>query len=139
MEKKAILIDDSIVRGDTLKKVVKLIREAGAKEVHVRITDAPIKFPCFYGIDMSTYSELIANRFSNKLEENIAKDLGVDSFVYQTFEGLIRAIGLKKEEICHACLTGEYTTKYGKIRAEELKESKDKAYIDRCFCGSKDV
>jgi len=137
--KKAILLDDSIVRGDTLKKVIKLIKEAGAKEVHVRITNAPIKYPCFYGIDMSTYSELIANKFNELIERNIARDLEVDSFVYQTFDGLTNAIGFKKEEICHACLTGDYPTLHGKLRAEELRNSKDKAYIDRCFCGSKDI
>lgn len=137
--KKAILIDDSMVRGETLKKVVKLIKEAGAKEVHVRVTDPPIKCPCFYGIDMATFSELIANKFPDNLEENISKYLEVESFVYQTFNGLINAIGMNREKICHACLTGEYPTKFGKIRADELAKKENKEFISRCFCGGKDV
>jgi len=141
--KKAILIDDTLVRGDTLKRIIKLIRNSGAKEIHVRITDAPVKCPCFYGIDMASYSELIANKFSENLEENISKELGVESFVYQNFDGLINAIGIPKEEICHACLTGEYPTEYGKKRAEELRKEEKIDYPfpkkeNNCNCGSKD-
>ncbi|MBS3078956.1 hypothetical protein J4218_02440 [Candidatus Pacearchaeota archaeon] len=136
--KRIILIEDSIVRGETLKKIIKLIKDAGSKEIHVRITDPPIRFPCFYGIDMSTYSELIANKYSEDIEKNIALEFGVESFIYQKFDGLINAIGLPEEEICHACLTGKYPTKCGKIRAEELKKQEDNKFIDRCFCGGKD-
>ena len=142
-DKKAILIEDSVVRGETLKKVIKLVREAGAKEIHVRITDPPIKCPCFYGIDMSTYSELIANKYPENTEENIAKEMNVDSFVYQTLEGLKDSIQIPFDDLCVACLNGEYPTYYGKIRAEELKKDEEKLNSvkkeeSNAFCGSVD-
>lgn len=136
--KRVILIEDSVVRGETLRKIIKLIKAAGSKEIHVRVTDPPIKCPCFYGIDMSTYSELIANKYTENTEENIAKDFGVDSFKYQNFEGLIRAIGLPEGEICHACLTGKYPTEFGKIRANEMIKNETKIE-NKEFCGSKDL
>jgi amidophosphoribosyltransferase len=145
-DKKAILIEDSVVRGETLKKVIKLVRDAGAKEIHVRITDAPIRCPCFYGIDMSTYSELIANKYPDHTEESIAKEMKVESFIYQTLEGLKNAIGINPEDLCLACLNGEYPTEYGKKRAEELKKGMEKLELPKrenlegsaSSCGSKD-
>ena len=140
-DKRAILIEDSVVRGETLKKVIKLIREAGAREIHVRITEPPIKCPCFYGIDMSTYDELIANKYPENLEENIAKEMNVESFVYQTFEGLKNSIG-SFDNLCLACLNGEYPTPCGKIRAEELRKGKENYSMPKRengdFCGSVD-
>jgi len=104
--KRVILVDDSIVRGTTLREIVAMVREAGAKEVHVRITSPPIRAPCFYGVDMSTYKELIANK---KSVDGIGKELGADSLAYLSLEGLKKAIGLS---ICTACLNGEYNTDY---------------------------
>jgi amidophosphoribosyltransferase len=106
--KRVVLIDDSIVRGTTQKKIVKLLKEAGAKEVHVRISCPPIIAPCFMGIDFPTYEELIA---ANKSVEEIRKTIGADSLGYMTLDGLVRAIGLPREELCMACLNKEYPVK----------------------------
>jgi amidophosphoribosyltransferase len=92
--KRVILVDDSIVRGTTLRGIITLVRGAGAKEVHVRITCPPIRAPCFYGVDMSTYKELIANK---KSIDEIGKELGADSLAYLSLGGLKKAIGL---DIC---------------------------------------
>ena len=116
--KRVAVVDDSIVRGTTLKEIVKLVREAGALEVHLRITCPPIKAPCFYGVDMSTYEELIANK---KTVDEIAKDLDVDSLGYLSIEGLKKALGIP---ICTGCLNEEYITKYAKKLANEKKETR---------------
>lgn len=110
--KKLIVIDDSIVRGETSRKVVALLRNAGASEIHLRSTEPMIKFPCFYGVDFATKQELIANKFNWDIEKNIAKDLGADSVFFQTTEGLIDACGFDKNELCLACVNGEYPTSY---------------------------
>lgn len=112
-----VLVDDSIVRGTTLKEIVSLVRKAGAKEVHLRITCPPLKAPCFYGVDMSTYGELIAN---NKTIEQIKEFLGADSLAYISLGGLRKAIGLP---LCTACLTEEYHTEYVKQLALASKGS----------------
>ncbi|MBI5224212.1 amidophosphoribosyltransferase [Candidatus Micrarchaeota archaeon] len=117
--KRVVLVDDSIVRGTTLKEIVRIVREAGAKEVHVRITCPPVKAPCFYGVDMSTYSELIASR---KTVSEIGKFLGADSLAYLSIEGLERAINLN---ICTGCLNEKYHTEFVQKLAQEIKE-KDK-------------
>lgn len=101
--KRIILIDDSIVRGTTTRKIVKNLKDAGAKEVHVRITCPPIKFPCKFGIDMHTKKEFIA---ANKKIEEIKNYIGADSLYYLSIESLINAIGT--ENLCLGCLTGEY-------------------------------
>ncbi|ACV24300.1 amidophosphoribosyltransferase [Methanocaldococcus fervens] len=103
--KRVVLVDDSIVRGTTSKRIVNMVRKAGAKEVHLRIGCPKIISPCYYGIDMATKKELIA---SNKTEEEIAKDIGADSVGYISLEGLVKAIGRK--DLCLACLTGKYPT-----------------------------
>jgi len=114
--KRIILVDDSIVRGTTLRNIVAMLKSSGAKEVHVRITCPPIISPCFYGIDISSRSELIA---ANHSIEEIEKLLGADSLVYQSLEGLIDAIGLPGGDLCNACLTGKYPTPIAQERAEE--------------------
>ncbi len=121
--KKIILIDDSLVRGETAQRIIKEIYNAGAKEIHIRSTEPPIFHPCFYGIDFPTRKELIAARFSESslgdvrtLEEKIANHLGVESVGFQTIDGLVKAIGLPKDNLCLACLNGEYPTPYGQIR-----------------------
>jgi len=110
--KRVILIDDSIVRGTTIKWIVSLLRKADAREVHVRITCPPIKYPCYMGIDFPMRRELIA---SNHSIEEIRKIIGADSLGYMTIEGLIEAIGLGRDNLCLACLTGEYPIEKGEV------------------------
>jgi amidophosphoribosyltransferase len=113
--KKVVLVDDSIVRGTTLKNIVGMVKSSGAKEIHVRITCPPIISPCFYGIDISSRSELIA---ANNSVEEIRRIIGADSLVYQSLEGLVDAIGLPRGDLCNACLTGEYPTPLAQERSE---------------------
>jgi amidophosphoribosyltransferase len=103
--KRLVLVDDSIVRGTTTGQIVKLLCEAGATEVHVRITAPPIKFPCFYGIDMATRRELVAANFS---VEEIREKIGADSLGYLSVEGLLEAVHDGEELRCLACFTGDY-------------------------------
>ena len=103
--KRVVVVDDSIVRGTTSRKLVKMLREAGAKKVHARISSPPIKYPCFYGIDMPTRKELIA---SNRTVESIRRYLGVDSLGYLSLEGMLNLPALPHEGFCHACFSGEY-------------------------------
>ncbi|HLS20720.1 MAG TPA: amidophosphoribosyltransferase [Bacillota bacterium] len=110
--KRVVMIDDSIVRGTTSKRIVRMLREAGAKEVHVRISSPPIKYPCYYGIDMSTSEELIA---ANHSVEEMRKILGADSLAFLSQEGMERAIVREKsinQGICDACFTGNYSITY---------------------------
>ena len=102
---RVVVVDDSIVRGTTTPRIVKLLREAGAKEVHLRITSPPIKHPCYLGVDMATYDELIAANYS---VDEIRAITGADSLGYLSLEGLVDATGRKREEMCLGCLTGEY-------------------------------
>jgi len=113
--KKVVLIDDSIVRGTTLRGIVKLVKEAGAKEVHLRITCPPIKAPCFYGVDMSTYSELIANE---REVEDIKTYLGANSLGYISIAGLKKALKLP---LCTGCLNEDYPTEAARKLAKERK------------------
>ncbi|WP_175060186.1 amidophosphoribosyltransferase [Thermococcus sp. 2319x1] len=101
--KRVVLVDDSIVRGTTMKRIVAMLRNAGAKEVHVRIASPPIKHPCYMGIDIPTRHELIA-AFGGM--EKVRKTIGADSLSYLTVEGLKKAVG--KRDLCLACLTGNY-------------------------------
>ncbi len=103
--KRVVLVDDSIVRGNTMKKIVRLLKSAGAKEVHVRIGSPPIVAPCYLGIDMKTRKEFIA---TGKSVEEIRNIIGADSLAYLSLDGLVEAIGFPKEDICLACLTGIY-------------------------------
>jgi amidophosphoribosyltransferase len=105
--KRLVVVDDSIVRGTTQKALVQMLREAGAAEVHVRITSPPYRWPCFYGIDTGTKAELIA---ANLTVGQIQDYLGVDSLAYLTIENLTAAIGQPGAGFCNACLTGNYPT-----------------------------
>ncbi|WP_077624263.1 amidophosphoribosyltransferase [Sediminibacillus massiliensis] len=109
--KRVVMVDDSIVRGTTSKRIVRLLKEAGATEVHVRIASPPIENPCYYGIDTSTKGELIA---SNHSTEEIRELIGADSLAYLTTAGLEKSIVKKKDMlehgICNACFTGNYPT-----------------------------
>ena len=100
-----IVVDDSIIRGTTSRKIVKLLRAAGARSVHVRISSPPTEWPCFYGIDTPTRQELIAA--SHNVEE-ITKYLTADSVGYLSLDGLLRAAGASVAGYCHACFSGEY-------------------------------
>lgn len=102
---RVVVVDDSIVRGTTTPRIVNLLREAGATEVHLRITSPPIKHPCYLGVDMATYDELIA---ANYTVDEIRAKTGADSLGYLSLDGLIAATGRKREEMCLGCLTGEY-------------------------------
>ncbi len=103
--KRVIVIDDSIVRGTTSKKLVQMLRAAGAKELHMRISAPPTTDPCYYGIDTPEKAELIA---SHKSVDEIAAYLGVDSLAYLSLEGLYRAVGSVKGKFCDACFSGNY-------------------------------
>jgi amidophosphoribosyltransferase len=115
--KKAVIIDDSIVRGTTSRQIVRLVREAGAREVHVRVSSPPNLNSCFYGIDTPTKAELIA---ANLSVEGIRKYLEADSLGYLSLKNLIRSISLPGKNLCLACLNGEYPVKIPE-RLQSLK------------------
>jgi amidophosphoribosyltransferase len=100
-----VVVDDSIVRGNTTRQIVGMLRDAGAKEVHLRISAPPIRHPCHYGVDMSTREEMIAH---NRSVEEIAKELGADSLAYLSLEGVYEAVGTPREVHCDACFSGDY-------------------------------
>jgi amidophosphoribosyltransferase len=104
--RRVVLVDDSIVRGTTKRGIIKLIREAGAKEVHVRITAPPYAWPCYYGVDTSSRSDLIAARAASI--EEIRKEIDADTLCYQTVEGFLKALQIDNAKLCMACFTGEY-------------------------------
>ena len=103
--KRIVLIDDSIVRGTTIRKIVQMLRRAGAKEVHVRIGCPPIRMPCFLGIDMKTRDQFIANE---RTVPEIAEFITADSLGYLSLKGLISALKHPRDDVCIGCLTGEY-------------------------------
>jgi amidophosphoribosyltransferase len=103
--RRLVVVEDSIVRGTTTRHVVQALREAGATEVHTRITCPPIKWPCFYGIDMSTRHELVA---SDLTVEEVRSFIGADSLGYLSLEGMVESTGTPKEGFCRACFDGEY-------------------------------
>lgn len=109
-DKVVVLVDDSIVRGTTSKKIVEMVKAAGAKEVHMRISSPPTAHSCFYGIDTPSQEELVAHAHNN---DEIAKMIGVDSLAYISVDGLYQAVGEKgrnndKPQYCDACFTGDY-------------------------------
>ena len=105
--KRVVMVDDSIVRGTTTRGLVTLVRAAGAKEVHMRVSSAPVTGPCYYGIDTPSREELIAA--NNNLEE-IRASLGVDSLGYLTIDGMLESVPTGPEGFCHACFSGDYPT-----------------------------
>jgi len=104
-DRRVVLVEDSIVRATTTPRVIQMLRRAGAKEVHMRVTSPPITHPCFYGIDMGTRWELIA---AQKTVDEICQTIGADSLGYLSVEGLVSAVQGKREKLCLACFTGEY-------------------------------
>jgi amidophosphoribosyltransferase len=106
--RRVVLVDDSIVRGTTSGRIVRLLRTAGAREVHVRISSPPIRHACYYGIDTSSRGELIASRIE---VEQIRRFIEADSLGYLSQEGLVEALGLPSNTLCMACLDGRYPTR----------------------------
>jgi amidophosphoribosyltransferase len=105
--RRVVVVDDSIVRGSTTRKLVQLLFEAGAAEVHLRISSPPIVSPCFYGIDMADQGQLIA---AGRTVEEVGKRLGATSLAYLSLDGLTEATHRPAETFCRACLTGRYPT-----------------------------
>ena len=113
--KRVILIDDSIVRGTTSRKIVKMVRAAGAAEVHMRISCPPTISPCFYGVDTPTKKELIA---SSHTVQEIGKYIEADSLAYLSYDGLLKAVAAKENEFCTACYTGRYPLEFADMFPE---------------------
>jgi amidophosphoribosyltransferase len=103
--KRLVVVDDSIVRGNTQRAIVRMLREAGAIEVHVRISSPPVKWPCFYGIDFATRAELLANGMDT---DGIRRSIGADSLGFVSLDGLIAATEQPKTRLCRACFDGQY-------------------------------
>ncbi|MGQ9664588.1 MAG: amidophosphoribosyltransferase [bacterium] len=121
--KKVLLIDDSIVRGNTSKEIIELVRSAGAKKVFYGVYSPPLKHPCVYGIDMQTRSDFIAR---NKSVTAIKAAIGADALIYQTVDGLIKGVGGGEKGFCSACFTGAYpteisTTTFKKIEQDRIR------------------
>jgi amidophosphoribosyltransferase len=123
--KRVVLVDDSIVRGTTSRKLVRLMRDAGAKEVHMRISCPPTISPCYYGVDTPTKEELIAS--SNKPEQ-VCKYLGADTLGYLSMAGLRQAVNDKNGEFCTSCYTGIYPTDLVQL---EVREEKEEVTVER--------
>ena len=119
--KRIVVVDDSIVRGNTQRAIVRMLREAGAREIHVRISSPPVKWPCFYGIDFVTRAELVASGLE---VEEIRRSIGADSLGYVSLEGLIESTQIDENKLCGACFTGQYPIQIpadmseGKMRLE---------------------
>jgi amidophosphoribosyltransferase len=118
--KRVLLVEDSIVRSTTMRVLISRMRKVGlAREIHVRVACPPITSPCFYGIDMSTITELFAPRFiaadrpQAEIYAEMARDLGADSLRYLPIESVARAVNRPADELCRACLTGRYPTPHG--------------------------
>jgi amidophosphoribosyltransferase len=103
--KRLVVVDDSIVRGNTTRQIVQMLRDSGAAEIHMRISAPPIKHPCHYGIDMSTREEMIAH---GRTTEEVAAELGCDSLHYLSLAGVYEAVGASRTTHCDACFTGDY-------------------------------
>jgi len=117
-DKRVIVVDDSIVRGTTSKKLVKIIRDAGAKEIHFRVSSPPITSPCFFGIDMPTKKELIG---ANMTVKEIEKYIGADSLRYLSLEGMLSMPSLPDTTFCAGCFSGKYPIKVPAINGNKLK------------------
>jgi amidophosphoribosyltransferase len=115
--KRLIVVDDSIVRGNTQRALVKMLREAGASEVHVRISSPPVQWPCFFGIDFATRAELIAPGLST---DEICRSIGADSLAYISLEGLVASTGRSMKTLCRACFDGIYPVQIPADRAAEM-------------------
>jgi amidophosphoribosyltransferase len=126
--KSVIITEDSIVRGDTTKVIIEKMRQAGAKKVYVFVTFPRIIGPCFYGIDMSSYGQLVGARHT---PEEIAQIIGADGVCYQSIEALIEATGKTKDELCLACVTGKYPTPCAQKIADAMKKRFEEGYEEK--------
>ena len=117
--KRVIVTEDSIVRGDTTKVIIDKLRKSGAKKIYVFVTFPRIIGPCLYGIDMSTYGQLVGSKHT---PEEIAKIIGADDVCYQSLEGLVRATGQTQDQLCLACVTGKYPTPCAQKMADAMKQ-----------------
>lgn len=117
--KRVAVIDDSLVRGDTSRKIVQKVKEMGAREVYLFLTFPKIIAPCFYGVDMATFGELAAARYT---EEEIARMIGAEKVCYQSIEGFVKATGMRKEDLCLGCLTCQYPTPLAQKMADLARE-----------------
>ena len=130
--KRIVVVDDSIVRGNTQRAIVRMLREAGALEIHVRISSPPVEWPCYYGIDFASRAELIASGL--EIEE-IRRSIGSDSLSYVSMEGLISATTIDENKLCTACFTGKYPISVpadmseGKMRLEVTEVVKNHEHI----------
>jgi amidophosphoribosyltransferase len=130
--KRIVVVDDSIVRGNTQRAIVRMLREAGAREIHVRISSPPVEWPCYYGIDFASRAELIASGL--EIEE-IRRSIGSDSLSYVSMEGLIAATKIDENKLCTACFTGTYPIAVpadmseGKMRLEVTEVVKNHEHI----------
>jgi amidophosphoribosyltransferase len=130
--KRIVVVDDSIVRGNTQRAIVRMLREAGAREIHVRISSPPVEWPCYYGIDFASRAELIASGL--EIEE-IRRSIGSDSLSYVSMEGLIAATTIDENKLCTACFTGKYPIAVpadmseGKMRLEVTEVVKNHEHI----------
>ena len=113
--RRVIVVDDSIVRATTAREIVKMLRNAGAREVRMVITSSPVKFPDYYGIDTPDQSALIG---ASKSVSEICESIGADSLQFLTYNGMIKAIGLPEDKLSTSCFTGEYPIDIGKRREE---------------------
>jgi amidophosphoribosyltransferase len=129
-----VVVDDSIVRGTTTPSVVKLLRKAGAKEVHMRICAPPIRYPCFFGVDMATRRELIA---AQKSVPEICEFIGADTLGYLSIPGLIKAVDLPKDNFCLACFTGDYPIPV-QLEMDKLAMEVPAAGLPQEFCEGTD-
>ncbi len=126
--KRVIICEDSIVRGDTTKVIIEKLRKAGAQKVYMFVTFPRIIGPCLYGIDMSTYGQLIG---SNHSDEEIAKIIGAEAVCYLSHENFVKATGCKREELCMACITGEYPTPLAQEFADKMKKKFLEGYQEK--------
>jgi amidophosphoribosyltransferase len=126
--KRIIVTDDSIVRGDTTKIIVGKLRKMGAKKVYLFVTFPRIIGPCFYGVDMATYGQLLGAKQST---DEIAETIDADKVCYQSIEGLVRATGFKREELCMGCITGKYPTPLAQKIADQAKKKFLQGYEEK--------
>ncbi len=124
--KKVLLVDDSIVRGNTSREIIALVRSVGAKEVYYALYSPPLRFPCVYGIDMQTRGEFIAR---DKTIPQIKESIGADALVYQSVKGLVRGVGEGARGFCTACFTGSYPTKIPPLLLERIEADRMMAKV----------
>jgi amidophosphoribosyltransferase len=126
--KRLVVVDDTIVRGNTQRALIRMLREAGALEVHVRISAPPVKWPCFYGIDFASKAELVANGLD---DDGIRASIGADSLGYVSLDGLIAATDQPKTRLCRACFDGEYPIELPEIVGKHVLEGIEKSVAGR--------